>query len=58
MKPLILEGGTYKGTKSRFGFLVSNKQDFEDVFIDGDSRKGAFNGDEVLVKITKPAQRK
>jgi ribonuclease R len=51
-----LRRGTYKGTKSRFGFLVSNKQDFEDVFIDGDSRKGAFNGDEVLVKITKPAK--
>nr|WP_314276988.1 ribonuclease R [uncultured Peptostreptococcus sp.] len=50
-----IKKGIYKATKNRFGFLITG-EDEEDIFIDGNSRKGAFNGDEVLVKVTKPAR--
>lgn len=49
-----MKRGIYMATKSRFGFVVTDDSE-DDIFIDGDSRKGAFNGDQVLVKITRPA---
>lgn len=44
--------GRYGFTRKTFGFVTSEK-DNSDIYIDSDDRNGAFDGDTVLVKITK-----
>lgn len=44
--------GRYGFTRKTFGFVASEKNN-SDIYIDSDDRNGAFDGDTVLVKITK-----
>ncbi|WAW14421.1 ribonuclease R [Peptostreptococcus equinus] len=48
-----MKKGIYRGTKSEFGFVEFEDKEIKDTFIHGEDRLGAFDGDTVLVKITK-----
>lgn len=48
-----MKKGRYMSTKRGFGFVSS--EDSEDIFISKEDRNSAFDGDTVLVKITKQA---
>ncbi|MBB2182425.1 ribonuclease R [Lachnospiraceae bacterium MD1] len=42
--------GTFSGTQKGFGFVILEGED-EDIFIPGDSTKGALHGDKVMITI-------
>lgn len=52
LKSYSMVKGRYGFTRKTFGFVTSEK-DNSDIYIDSDDRNGAFDGDTVLVKITK-----
>ena len=52
LKSYLMVKGRYGFTRKTFGFVTSEK-DNSDIYIDSDDRNGAFDGDTVLVKITK-----
>lgn len=48
-----MKRAVYRGTKNEFGFAEFEDKEKKDAFIHGEDRGSAFDGDLVLVKITK-----